>query len=127
MFHFHVRTVGRESIVARSAEDYRTSIGAPVVSSDREVGRMGRVFVKLRVMPSDVDVDLNRVKDEIARIKISDVEIKDMAIKPIAFGLKAIAVLAVMSDAEGVVDSFIAEIGKIEGVESVEVEDMELL
>jgi elongation factor 1-beta len=89
--------------------------------------RMGRVFVKLRVMPSDVDVDLNRVKDEIARIKISDVEIKDMAIKPIAFGLKAIAVLAVMSDAEGVVDSFIAEIGKIEGVESVEVEDMELL
>jgi elongation factor 1-beta len=50
-----------------------------------------------------------------------------MAIKPIAFGLKAIAVLAVMSDAEGVIDSFIAEIGKIEGVESVEVEDMELL
>ncbi len=88
---------------------------------------MGKVFVKLRVMPSDVDVDLNRVKDEIARIKISDVEIKDMAIKPIAFGLKAIAVLAVMSDAEGVVDSFITEIGKIEGVESVEVEDMELL
>uniref|UniRef100_A0A7J2TJY3 Elongation factor 1-beta n=1 Tax=Archaeoglobus fulgidus TaxID=2234 RepID=A0A7J2TJY3_ARCFL len=88
---------------------------------------MGKVFVKLKVMPSDVDVDLNKIKEEIAKMKIKDVEFRDMAIKPIAFGLKALAVLAVMPDSEGLIDSLVAEIGKIEGVESVEVEDMELL
>lgn len=88
---------------------------------------MGRVFLKLRVMPTDLDVDLEAIKDKIAKLDFKDVEIRDVAVKPIAFGLKALLVLAVMPDAEGVSDRFVEEIGKIEGVESVDIEDMELL
>ncbi|MCQ4153153.1 MAG: elongation factor 1-beta [Archaeoglobales archaeon] len=88
---------------------------------------MGKVFLKLKVMPTDLDVDLNSVKDKILRLNFKDVEIRDIAVKPIAFGLKALLVLAIMPDTEGVSDRFMEEIGKIKGVESVEVEDMELL
>ncbi|MEM0214592.1 MAG: elongation factor 1-beta [Archaeoglobaceae archaeon] len=88
---------------------------------------MGRVFLKLRVMPSDVDVNLESIKNKITSIKVEGVEIKDFAIKPIAFGLKALMILAVMPDAEGISDRFIEEITRIEGVESVDIEDMELL
>lgn len=88
---------------------------------------MGRVFVKVRIMPSDVDVDINKIKEKVSKLNFPDVEIRDLAIKPIAFGLKSLNVLAVMPDAEGIVDRFVEEIGKIEGVESVEIEEMELL
>lgn len=88
---------------------------------------MGRVFLKLKVMPSDLDVNLEAIKDKIVKLDFKDVEIRDIALKPIAFGLKALLVLAVMPDTEGVSDRFIEEIGKIEGVESVDIEDMELL
>ncbi|MFN3384702.1 MAG: elongation factor 1-beta [Archaeoglobaceae archaeon] len=88
---------------------------------------MGKVFVKIRVMPSDVNVDLNEIKDSVLKLNFPNVEVKDFAIKPIAFGLKALNVLAVMPDAEGVMDKFVEEIGKIKGVESVEIEEMELL
>ncbi|MEM4645623.1 MAG: elongation factor 1-beta [Archaeoglobaceae archaeon] len=88
---------------------------------------MGKVFVKFRVMPSDIDVDLNSIKEKILELRVEDVEVRDIAVKPIAFGLKALAVLAIMPDEEGVIDKFAAEISKIDGVENVEVEDMELL
>ncbi|AAB90666.1 MULTISPECIES: elongation factor 1-beta [Archaeoglobus] len=88
---------------------------------------MGSVMMKIRVMPSDVDVDLNEVLEKIKNIQMEGVEIRDSAIQPIAFGLKAIVLMAVMPDMEGIGDRYIEEIGKIEGVESVEIEDMELL
>ncbi|MEM2726870.1 MAG: elongation factor 1-beta [Archaeoglobaceae archaeon] len=88
---------------------------------------MGKVFLKLKVMPTDVDVNLDSIKDKVVKLNFEGVEIKDLAIKPIAFGLKALMVLAIMPDAEGISDRFIEEISKIEGVESVDIEDMELL
>ncbi len=88
---------------------------------------MGRVLMKLRVMPKDVDVDLDKLMDEIKNIQIEGVEIRDHSKKPIAFGLKALEILAVMPDTEGIGDKFVEEIQKIEGVESVEVEGVELL
>ncbi len=88
---------------------------------------MGSVMMKIRVMPSDVDVDLNQVLEKIKNIQLEGVEIRDSAIQPIAFGLKAIVLMAVMPDTEGIGDKYVEEIGKIEGVESVEIEDMELL
>lgn len=88
---------------------------------------MGNVIMKLRVMPSDVDVDLGKLLEKIKNIQIEGVDIRDSAIQPIAFGLKALLLVAVMPDREGIGDKFVEEINKIEGVESVEIEDMELL
>ncbi len=88
---------------------------------------MGKVYMKLRVMPSDVDVDLEALKDRVKSVAPENVEIKDFGIQPIAFGLKALIVLAVMPDEEGVGDKFIEAIQGLEGVESVEIESQELV
>ncbi|WP_202319018.1 elongation factor 1-beta [Archaeoglobus neptunius] len=88
---------------------------------------MGSVVMKIRVMPSDVDVNLDEVLEKIKNIQMEGVELRDSAIQPIAFGLKALVLMAVMPDTGGVGDRYIEEIGKIDGVESVEIEDMELL
>ncbi|HDD36530.1 MAG TPA: elongation factor 1-beta [Archaeoglobus veneficus] len=88
---------------------------------------MGQVFMKLRVMPSDVKVSLEDVLEKIKNIGIENVEIKDSKMQPIAFGLKALMIVAVMPDEEGIGDKFIENIQKIDGVESVEIESMELV
>lgn len=88
---------------------------------------MGQVFMKLRVMPSDVKVSLEDVLEKIKNIGIENVEIKDSKTQPIAFGLKALMIVAVMPDEEGIGDKFIENIQKIDGVESVEIESMELV
>ncbi len=88
---------------------------------------MGNVVMKLRVMPEDVEVDLEALKDKIVAAKPEDVEIRDTGIKPIAFGLKALLIAAVMPDREGLTDEFVESIKGIEGVASVEIESEELL
>jgi elongation factor 1-beta len=88
---------------------------------------MGDVVMKLKIMPTDVNVDLNAVLDRIKEVNIEGVEIRNSEIQPIAFGLKALILLAVMPDRENIGDKFIEEIQKIDGVESVEIEAMELL
>lgn len=86
---------------------------------------MGEVVMKLKVMPVDVNTDLEKIKEQI--VNTSDVDIRDSAIKPIAFGLNSLNIAAVMPDKEGVSDKFVEDIQNIEGVENVEVESVELL
>ncbi len=88
---------------------------------------MGKVYMKLRVMPEDVDVDLEKVYEKIKEIAPENVEIRDYKIQPIAFGLKALLVVAVMPDEGGIGDKLVENIKQIEGVESVEVDAVELI
>ncbi len=88
---------------------------------------MGKVYMKLRVMPEDVDVDLEKVYEKIKEIAPENVEIRDYKIQPIAFGLKALLVVAVMPDEGEIGDKLIENIKQIEGVESVEVDAVELI
>jgi elongation factor 1-beta len=88
---------------------------------------MGNVVMKLRVMPEDVEVDLEALKEKIVAAKPEDVDIRDTGIRPIAFGLKALLIAAVMPDREGLTDQFVESIKGIEGVASVEIESEELL
>jgi len=83
--------------------------------------------MKLKVMPEDVDVNLEEIYEKIKEVAPEKVEIKDYKIEPIAFGLKALLVLAVMPDEGGIGDKLIERIQSIEGVESVEVVATELL
>ncbi|MFP3908714.1 MAG: elongation factor 1-beta [Archaeoglobaceae archaeon] len=86
---------------------------------------MGEVIMKLKIMPVDVNTDLEKIKEQI--VNTDDVDIRDSGIQPIAFGLKALNIAAVMPDEEGISDKFIEYIQNIEGVENVEVESVELL
>jgi elongation factor 1-beta len=88
---------------------------------------MGNVIMKLRVMPEDVEVDLEALKEKIEAAKPEEVDIRDTGIKPIAFGLKALLIAAVMPDKEGLTDKFVESIKGIEGVANVEIESEELL
>ncbi len=88
---------------------------------------MGRVFMKLRLMPRDVDVDLQALKEKVNSVRPEKVEIVDFGIQPIAFGLKALLVAAVMPDEEGIGDRLIEELQGIDDVESVEIEAQELV
>ncbi|MCS7121528.1 MAG: elongation factor 1-beta [Archaeoglobaceae archaeon] len=88
---------------------------------------MGKVLMKIKVMPEDTDVNLEEIVERVKNIKIKDVEIRDWGIKPIAFGLKALIILAILPDRAEIGDVLVEEIQKVEGVGSVEVEDVELL
>lgn len=79
-------------------------------------------------MPESPALDLEAIKKEAQEIARDEGAIGQMQVKeePIAFGLKAVLVLA-MYDVEGSDFDAIAEkMGKIEGVQSAEVAKMDL-
>jgi elongation factor 1-beta len=88
---------------------------------------MGDVVMKLKVMPRDVEVDLDEVYSKIDKVKGEKIDIRDKKIQPIAFGLKALVIMAVMPDEGSIGDEFVDRIREIEEVESVEIESVELL
>jgi len=85
--------------------------------------KMGEVLCTLRVMPTGVDVDLEKMKSGIQDV-ISPNEITE---SPVAFGLKALIVKKIVPDNEGGPDVLEEKIRKIEGVESVETIEVTLV
>ncbi len=85
---------------------------------------MGKVALILRVMPESPDVDLEKLKTKITA-KIP--EVQDVREEPIGFGLKALKIAVVVSDAGGQSDTVEADITAIEGVERAEIVELTLL
>ncbi len=83
--------------------------------------------MKVKIMPSDVDIDLDRIGEKVRELAPEKVEIRDIGVQPIAFGLKALIVAAVMPDEGNIGEEFVDRIKEIEGVESAEIESVELL
>jgi len=88
---------------------------------------MGNVIMMIKVMPADIDVDLDELAGKIRHSVPENIEIRDIGIKPIAFGLKALMVAAVMPDEGNIGEEFVSKLQSIGGVESVEIESVELL
>lgn len=82
---------------------------------------MGMVAISLKVMPASPDVNLDKLKTQIAK----SVEIKDARLEPIAFGLKALKLLIVAKDIG--TEEIEAKIKNIDGVADVIVESATLL
>ncbi len=83
--------------------------------------------MKVKIMPTGVDVDLDRIGEKVRELAPEKVEIRDIGVQPIAFGLKALIVAAVMPDEGNIGEEFVDRIKEIEGVESAEIESVELL
>jgi len=83
---------------------------------------MGNVVVKLKIMPSSVDVDIEKLKKEIEK----RVKVQDSKIEPIAFGLKALKIIVIIPDSEGT-EKLENKLKVIKGVEDVDVESVTLL
>jgi len=87
--------------------------------------KMGKVGLKIRVMPSGIDVDMEKLKEEITKTLPDYAQLVNAEIKPVAFGLKALILQIIMPDQSP--DELIEKIKSIENVENVEVEDLSLI
>ena len=86
-----------------------------------------KVLLALKVMPESVDTNLEALKQEI-RYSLEDIaELKDIKEESIAFGLKALKVLVMVNDEQGISDKVEEVVSKIEGVENAEVESVTLI
>ena len=84
---------------------------------------MGSVALILNVMPESPDVDLEELK---AAMRAKVPSIQDIREEPIGFGLKALKVMAVVSDQGGETDALEEILSTIEGVERAEIVELTL-
>ena len=86
---------------------------------------MGIVAVTFRIMPDDVDTDLDAIKARV-RKTLGD-SLRDLREQPVAFGLKALVAIALVSDAAGGSDGLEQALASLPGVGSVETTDVTLV
>lgn len=87
---------------------------------------MGQVAATLKVMPESSESDIEQIKKEIESLDFDNVQLKEMKVENMAFGLKAIKLLYIMPDTGGT-DSIEDTIRKIRGVGEVEPGELTLL
>ncbi len=85
---------------------------------------MGEVAAKIKIMPSGMDVDLNKLKDALAKVIPKGARLHGFSEVPVAFGLKALMVVVKVGDIEGGTEKVEEEFSKVRGVESVSVEEL---
>jgi elongation factor 1-beta len=84
---------------------------------------MGDVALIIRVMPESPEINLEDLK---SRIESSVKGLHDVREEPIGFGLKALKIAVVVSDAAGESDAVEAKINALEGVERAEIVELTL-
>jgi elongation factor 1-beta len=88
--------------------------------------KMTNVILTLKVMPNDVEVNLDELQDKI-KSQINSFTDNDeikIEVTDIAFGLKALNFMFVMDEGKGSTDELESSIQNVEGVKSVEVTDV---
>jgi len=88
---------------------------------------MGQVAVLFRVMPQGTETDMEALARSVRASVPSDVTVRGLQVKDVAFGLKSLLVSVVMPDAGGVLESTEHALAKVPHVESVEVMEEGLL
>ena len=86
---------------------------------------MGKVAVSFRIMPEGVEVDLDRLQ-AIVRKSLGG-RLKKLEVTPVAFGLKAIELIAVLDDASGEMEKVESSLAGLPGVGGVETTEVTLL
>ena len=89
---------------------------------------MAKAIITFRLMPESPDTDLEPIKQRAQAIAKEKGAIGQMQVRedPIAFGLKAVLVLAMYTVDDTNFDAIAEEMGQIEGVQSSEVAKMDL-
>ncbi len=86
---------------------------------------MGRVAVTYRIMPEGAEVDVEGLESSVRRTLGGSV--RDVAVRPIAFGLKALEATVVVDDAAGQAERIEEQLRGIAGVGEVETLGVSLL
>ncbi|MEA3324967.1 MAG: elongation factor 1-beta [Euryarchaeota archaeon] len=85
---------------------------------------MGEVVAVIKIMPNGVDVDLEKLKEDLAAVMPAGIDLNGIAEEPIAFGLVALMVTVVVGDVEGGTESVENAFAEVSGVESVQVAEI---
>ncbi|MBI1970825.1 elongation factor 1-beta [Candidatus Woesearchaeota archaeon] len=86
---------------------------------------MAQVIVTMKIMPESPDTDLSALEKKATHsIHEFGGQVGKVDIEPIAFGLKALKILFLMSEEKGSTDSLEQEISGHPGVNSVDVIDV---
>ncbi len=88
---------------------------------------MGDVAVSLKILPADVELDAEALKNKVADAVRPICEINKVELQEIGFGLKAIKLQVIMPDEEGKIDKVEQTISSIEGVGQVDTEEVTLV
>lgn len=88
---------------------------------------MGDVVATIKLMPESPEIDLEKVKEEIIKSIPEGTEFHKIEEEPIAFGLVALKVMVVVGDEEGGTEKVEENLSKVDGIGSVEVEDVRRL
>ncbi|MHA1577863.1 MAG: elongation factor 1-beta [Candidatus Thorarchaeota archaeon] len=83
---------------------------------------MARVIITIRVMPEDVDVDLDDLLERIRQNVPDGTDVRANEVVPVAFGLKALRINLARDESLGGTDDIEEALGKLNGVAQVEVE-----
>jgi len=87
---------------------------------------MGDVMLKYQIMPESAEQDMEELQVSIKEA-MEGVDVRDMGLKPIAFGLKAVEMVIVIPDSGGGTDKIEAKLESLAGVASVNPLGMDLL
>lgn len=85
---------------------------------------MGEVAARIKIMPSGMDIDLNKLKDALKKVIPQGSRLHSFAEEPVAFGLKALIIVVKVGDIEGGTEKVEEAFSKVNGVESVSVEEL---
>tara|TARA_Y100000034_G_C6732079_1_gene324398 strand:+ start:50 stop:322 length:273 start_codon:yes stop_codon:yes gene_type:complete len=85
---------------------------------------MAEVIITFKVMPEDLEVDLNKLEKEAKELLNKYGEVGKTQREKIAFGLEAIILIFVMDESKGSTDFIEDNMRNIDGVQSVEVTDV---
>ena len=87
---------------------------------------MAEVVVSLKIMPESPEIDLDAVQSKAMEAIKAFTNMDEMKAsqEPVAFGLKSVNLVFVMSEDQGSTDELEKTIADMEGVNSVEVTDV---
>ncbi len=88
---------------------------------------MGDVLITYKIMPDSVDVNMDRMKEEI-RGKIENIaKIAGVDVQPIAFGLKALIIKVIVKDEGGITDKLEKLLSSVNNVQGVVAQEVTLI
>jgi elongation factor 1-beta len=85
---------------------------------------MGEVAATLRIMPDSADRDLKKLQADLTAALPKGATLRGFQEKPIAFGLKALMCTVIVGDDIGGTEAVEEAFNKIEGVASINMEEM---